>query len=141
MGVRREKWLGAKPMSNAITFWFIGTISVTAVLYKSPLQYSMYSAWLPWITMGIFILMITLSLSAPVPRPERVDNYPSNWPWKRYKVLVRDSFKCQNSPNHLAQEVHHIVPLSRGGTNKMSNLVSLCKRCHIACHPHLYNVS
>ena len=29
-----------------------------------------------------------------------------------------------------AQEVHHIVPLSRGGTHDSSNLMSLCKPCH-----------
>lgn len=29
-----------------------------------------------------------------------------------------------------AEEVHHIVPLSRGGTHDDSNLMSLCKSCH-----------
>ena len=29
-----------------------------------------------------------------------------------------------------AQEVHHIMPLSKGGTNVDSNLMSLCKPCH-----------
>lgn len=28
------------------------------------------------------------------------------------------------------QEVHHILPLSRGGTHDASNLRSLCKPCH-----------
>ncbi|WP_083866574.1 HNH endonuclease [Natronococcus occultus] len=27
-------------------------------------------------------------------------------------------------------EVHHIVPLSVGGSNELSNLVTLCKECH-----------
>ena len=29
-----------------------------------------------------------------------------------------------------AQEVHHILPLSRGGTHDESNLMALCKPCH-----------
>ena len=28
------------------------------------------------------------------------------------------------------EEVHHIVPLSKGGTHDESNLMSLCKPCH-----------
>ena len=29
-----------------------------------------------------------------------------------------------------AEEVHHIKPLSHGGTNDEDNLMSLCKSCH-----------
>lgn len=29
-----------------------------------------------------------------------------------------------------ATEVHHIIPLSKGGTNDTDNLMSLCKSCH-----------
>ena len=29
-----------------------------------------------------------------------------------------------------AQEVHHLLPLSRGGTPDESNLMALCKPCH-----------
>lgn len=29
-----------------------------------------------------------------------------------------------------AEEVHHILPLSQGGTHADSNLMSLCKSCH-----------
>lgn len=29
-----------------------------------------------------------------------------------------------------AQEVHHIIPLSHGGTHAESNLMALCKSCH-----------
>ena len=30
--------------------------------------------------------------------------------------------------------VHHIVPLSQGGSNEESNLMSLCKSCHSKIH-------
>lgn len=29
-----------------------------------------------------------------------------------------------------AQEVHHIVPLSKGGTHDEENLMALCTNCH-----------
>lgn len=31
-------------------------------------------------------------------------------------------------------EVHHIIPVSQGGTNEESNLMSLCKSCHNKIH-------
>lgn len=30
----------------------------------------------------------------------------------------------------IAQDVHHIKPLSEGGTNEAGNLMSLCHSCH-----------
>ena len=35
------------------------------------------------------------------------------------------------------QEVHHRVPLSKGGTHERSNLVSLCHSCHMKAHGEL----
>jgi 5-methylcytosine-specific restriction endonuclease McrA len=37
-------------------------------------------------------------------------------------------------------EVHHIVSLSRGGTNSPANLIMLCKDCHDRRHNHLFRV-
>nr|DAQ42308.1 MAG TPA: HNH endonuclease [Caudoviricetes sp.] len=35
-----------------------------------------------------------------------------------------------------AEEVHHIKPLSRGGTHAEDNLMSLCTSCHSAITAH-----
>ena len=35
------------------------------------------------------------------------------------------------------EEVHHIVPVSCGGTNEFSNLMSLCQSCHTKLHHDL----
>lgn len=35
------------------------------------------------------------------------------------------------------QEVHHRVPVSRGGSNSWSNLMSLCQSCHMKIHHEL----
>lgn len=32
------------------------------------------------------------------------------------------------------QEVHHILPISRGGTHARDNLMSLCQSCHNKIH-------
>ena len=32
------------------------------------------------------------------------------------------------------EEVHHILPVSRGGTHDESNLISLCRSCHNIIH-------
>lgn len=55
--------------------------------------------------------------------------------WKR----IRDRYikahplceECnKNGRIKAAEEVHHILPLSKGGGNEISNLMALCKSCH-----------
>lgn len=55
---------------------------------------------------------------------------------KRKLILAKFKYKCVNcgSVNRDELNVHHIVPLSVGGTNKDSNLVVLCNKCHMAIH-------
>jgi len=31
-------------------------------------------------------------------------------------------------------EVHHILPLSEGGTNRIENLTTRCRACHLEAH-------
>lgn len=54
-------------------------------------------------------------------------------------VYQRDNYRCQNCGAKQVDEsvelhAHHIVPLSDGGTNKSSNLKTLCSDCHKAIH-------
>lgn len=64
--------------------------------------------------------------------------YPENWQELRLKVLARDGYKCRRCGANLRgvfyREVHHIIALGRGGTNAMSNLISLCDKCHDKQH-------
>lgn len=59
-------------------------------------------------------------------------------PAVRESVLARDGHRCQGpgcrSTRYL--EVHHVVPRSRGGSNKAENLITLCSRCHAFVHEH-----
>ena len=45
---------------------------------------------------------------------------------------------CQKEGKYVpAQEVHHIVPISKGGTHARDNLQSLCRSCHNKIHHEL----
>lgn len=52
---------------------------------------------------------------------------------KQY-VRERDKYTCQlckkSTINKVVLEVHHIIPRSKGGTDKPSNLICLCHNCH-----------
>lgn len=52
----------------------------------------------------------------------------------RFRVMERDGFKClycgQNSNDGAILEVDHFRPVTRGGTNEFTNLVTACKECN-----------
>jgi 5-methylcytosine-specific restriction endonuclease McrA len=73
---------------------------------------------------------------------------PQEWAVLRRRVLERDGHKCQmcgacptmlRSAYCLAHElhIHHVVALSEGGTNRLENLQTLCRGCHMSIHPRL----
>lgn len=63
--------------------------------------------------------------------------YPADWERVRAVVLQRDGYACRNCGAGGALQVHHIVPLSAGGTNRWTNLTTLCRRCHRRLHPRM----
>lgn len=53
---------------------------------------------------------------------------------ERWNVLQRDGFRCQYCGFTGADtELHvdHILPVSRGGTDHVSNLITACKPCNL----------
>lgn len=74
---------------------------------------------------------------APV-KPKKVPK-PKNQFKYQYKkvrplVLERDNYTCQKCGAKDYLEVNHIVPVSEGGSNDMTNLVTLCDICHAEEH-------
>lgn len=69
-----------------------------------------------------------------------MQEYPPDWDSRRKEVYRRDNYTCQNcgvkgGPNGGAElHAHHIVPKSKGGTHKLSNLKTVCSQCHNAIH-------
>lgn len=56
------------------------------------------------------------------------------WQKLREKVLKRDGHKCVSCGSDNDLEVHHIVPVAQGGSNELSNLITLCLTCHNKAH-------
>jgi len=48
--------------------------------------------------------------------------------------LERDNFKCVHCGNDVNLVIHHIVFLINNGTNDISNLITLCEKCHGKAH-------
>lgn len=71
-------------------------------------------------------------------RPQRRRLPRPIWQQRRALVWRRDQGRCRGPycreapPIPLeAAHVDHIIPLSRGGTNALANLRTLCRRCHV----------
>ena len=65
--------------------------------------------------------------------PETKKHYGSAWKRIRNKFIKANPLCEECKDNGVltpAQEVHHILALSKGGGNEASNLMSLCKSCH-----------
>lgn len=59
---------------------------------------------------------------------------------QKKRIRMRDSYKCVRCERGFAQgelHVHHVIPLSRRGTNADANLVTLCHPCHNKQHPDI----
>ena len=64
---------------------------------------------------------------------EAKKRYGYHWKKIRAKFLNSHPFceECRKNGRYvIATEVHHILPLARGGTNSIDNLMPLCKPCH-----------
>jgi 5-methylcytosine-specific restriction enzyme A len=65
--------------------------------------------------------------------PQTYKRYSNRWR-KIRRLYIQEHPMCElcERKNLLVpvQEVHHIVPLSQGGTHREENLMGLCKSCH-----------
>ena len=65
--------------------------------------------------------------------PMTKKHYGSQWRRVRDRYIKAHPLceQCQrNGRLTAAQEIHHILPISKGGTHEVSNLMALCKSCH-----------
>lgn len=67
----------------------------------------------------------------------KTSDYSDSWKLLIVEVKTRDNFQCVICSKKESLEVHHILPLSRGGTNSKRNLITLCHICHSKRHKHL----
>lgn len=61
---------------------------------------------------------------------------------KQY-VLARDNYRCQYNKKHknVPLQVHHVKFRRNGGTDKPSNLITLCQSCHDNFHEGKINLT
>lgn len=50
------------------------------------------------------------------------------------QLPLKCGLACVNCGDFREIEYHHIVPLECGGTNNFSNIVPLCRTCHMSVH-------
>ena len=64
----------------------------------------------------------------------------ADWRKQRAKALERDKYICQKcgvNQENIKREltVHHILPYHDGGTNELTNLITVCMSCHFSMEP------
>jgi 5-methylcytosine-specific restriction endonuclease McrA len=60
--------------------------------------------------------------------------YPPDWDERRRLVGERDHYSCAECGVGGMLHLHHIRPLSQGGTNRLDNIAMLCEHCHKEAH-------
>lgn len=74
-------------------------------------------------------------------REEGFADYPVQWASVAHRIRCRDGFKCVTcDATDTTLDVHHIVYLSRHGTNQQNNLITLCRKCHEIEHERLFDL-
>lgn len=66
-------------------------------------------------------------------------DYPLDWEFLRQQVLDRDGYCCTEADGCCdgPLQIHHLQPLSKGGSNSIANLATLCLYHHSCKHPHM----
>lgn len=70
--------------------------------------------------------------------PEQVRKEYSEKYTEYDRLLPKDCGNCGSTEN---TQIHHVVPVSFGGTNRITNLCRLCTDCHAKAHGGLSLVS
>ena len=57
--------------------------------------------------------------------------YPADWRDRQRRCVSRDGNHCRLCGSTSKLHVHHVVPVSLGGSHSLQNLITLCKSCHM----------
>lgn len=75
------------------------------------------------------------------PAPARAEKRKRRRKWRkqlkpetRQAVLERDGFCCAHCGDTEQLHIHHRLPRSKGGSDELPNLVTLCAQCHVNEH-------
>ncbi|MBV7434516.1 HNH endonuclease [Cardiobacteriaceae bacterium TAE3-ERU3] len=76
------------------------------------------------------ILAAEMGLSYTPPEPEKRYKKRAIGQSKRMKVFERDEFACKHCGIRKDLTIDHIIPESKGGSNDIDNLQTLCRSCN-----------
>jgi hypothetical protein len=79
-------------------------------------------------------------LKAIQPAQFQKAGYPADWDRRSRGVKSSAGFRCQKcglGGDRVKLATHHIVPLSKGGSNSSGNLICLCEKCHSMSHSRM----
>jgi 5-methylcytosine-specific restriction endonuclease McrA len=70
------------------------------------------------------------------------NEYDRQFKVNRLIALALDNNTCRECGSKEDLHVHHIMEKSKGGTNDINNLITLCNNCHKEKHKHepVYNI-
>ena len=52
----------------------------------------------------------------------------------RRQAYARDGYRCALCDSTQTIQIHHVIYRSRGGSNNLHNLITLCSWCHSLAH-------
>lgn len=65
--------------------------------------------------------------------------YGDNWKYVRERSKERDNYECKICESEAQLVSHHIIPFKEGGENKLDNLITLCRSCHMRVEAYIKN--
>jgi 5-methylcytosine-specific restriction endonuclease McrA len=77
----------------------------------------------------------TILKQRPTAKQIRTSSYGDDWSSISATCLKLANYTC--SCGLKANRAHHIIPLSKGGSNAQFNLKAVCEVCHKKYHKHL----
>jgi 5-methylcytosine-specific restriction endonuclease McrA len=71
-------------------------------------------------------------------RRTKTEAYTHDWDAISKAIIRRDGGCCTHCRSTKRLNVHHIVPIAKGGRTVGFNLITLCSSCHSAKHSHMH---
>jgi len=141
--------LGLRSSNIQLGFNFQGKLVVMAIIYLILIFGGgyLFKEWLKdWLRQRRSIQMRQHWLDNEEPQFRDYDGYPPDWRLRREEIMRRADFKCERCGTKVvwrrtrrshgsAANIHHVVPISKGGQHDLGNLKCLCVNCHSFEHP------
>jgi len=134
-------------LGGLIAYFFISFVGITFIpdLLVYFVNHFLLSAFIYFLVVFLIVLLVLIikKNKAKRKRPRHSSGIQSNenllvnWDEIKAQVKARDGNKCSKCGSTRNLHIHHIISVSKGGTNDISNLQIVCKNCHKLLHPRM----